>query len=144
MKRTSYIAVLEDDPERIAVMKELAEAQFSKYACIVIDNAPDMIEWLKTNSNHLALLSLDHDLDLCPGALEGKVDPGDGRVVAAFLQRVRPVCPVILHTSNADARTSMRFMLKEAGWKVVAAFPSSGTQWLKEEWMAEVRKCLPA
>src|SRR5687767_6355904 len=46
-----------------------------------------------------ALISLDHDLnkenDNCP-------DPGDGVAVAEFLAKLPPICPVILHTSNAE------------------------------------------
>ena len=50
------------------------------------------------------LISLGHDLNK---ETPGCIDPGDGLEVATFLSRLPSICPVILHTSNAERVWSM-------------------------------------
>lgn len=134
------IAILEDDPQRIGVMERVLRRHFSYFAHIVIHTAPAMIAWLEHHYESLALLSLDHDLGLA-GLATGE-DVGDGRDVANFLQNMRPVCPVIIHTSNLMGRREMEATLKAAGWQVHLIYPDPEPEWIETAWVEEIKQCL--
>ena len=137
-----YIAILEDYPARMAAMQTVLAGRFGRYASLFIHTAPAMIEWIQGHYESLALLSLDHDLGLVTLATDEAVNPGDGRDVANFLQNLRPVCPVILHTSNPWGRQEMEATLTRAGWPVYIVRPEPDLTWIETAWARQIRQCL--
>jgi ADP-ribosylglycohydrolase len=87
-----------------------------------------------------ALISLDHDLNPMPGATR---DPGTGLEVAKFLAECRPVCPVIIHSTNADRAHSMHNELRFADW-ISERIGPIGNDWIETLWAAKAREFLSA
>ena len=83
-----------------------------------------------------ALISLDHDLNKeCPES----PDPGDGLSVAELLGQLPAVCPVILHSSNADRVWSMHNELRFGKWPVERVVPH-GIDWIRRAWLPKSRE----
>src|SRR5438045_2914534 len=97
------IAILEDNAERQAIMRACIADRFYTFDAHVFDDAREMIRFLEANLADTLVISLDNDLDLKLGPDGRCVDCGEGRQVAEFLATRQPVCPVIIHTTNAIA-----------------------------------------
>lgn len=82
------------------------------------------------------LISLDHDLNPQP---DSTTDPGTGLDVANFLASRRPICPVIIHSTNADRAWSMHNELRFADWKVERVGPI-GNDWVEKLWLPKARQ----
>lgn len=136
------IAILEDDERRAEVMRQEIAKRFPSMDCIIFNNAPDMIVWLKDSLEKVTIISLDHDLG--PNSeRDGKVfDPGVGRDVVDFLESHKPVCPVIIHTTNSFGGDGMRYALEDTGWTVKRVIPFDGSSWIKDEWIDAVVKLM--
>jgi FixJ family two-component response regulator len=139
---TSIIAILDDEPDRLAAMRPLLTERFSQYGIETFDNAPDMVRWLHEHLREAVLISLDHDLGPDRRRNGRKFDPGIGRDVVDFLATHRPQCPVILHTTNRDALPGMREALEETGWRVTSVMPYGDLDWVREAWIDAVHACL--
>ncbi len=137
-----FIAILDDESERIQAMLPLLARRYSQYEVAVFENAPNMIEWLRAHLDGVRLLSLDHDLG--PNQMRrGTVfDPGTGRDVADFLATNPPRCPVILHTTNRLAAPGMQRVLEDAGWMVSHVVPYGDLEWVGETWIREVGRAV--
>ncbi|MCP4105156.1 MAG: hypothetical protein GY749_06415 [Desulfobacteraceae bacterium] len=109
------IAILEDNTARYEEMLKALKEEGIEYEVKLFDNAPEMTEWLKHNINTLKIISLDHDLG--PNReINGKIsDPGNGRNVANFLAKQKPVCHIIIHTTNYHVRPGMESELSQPG-----------------------------
>ena len=95
--------------------------------------AGDFIREVESHLPHAALISLDHDL-----YVDGDEDPGDGLDAARFLATLRPVCPVIVHSSNVDRSLQMVGELENGGWDAVRV-AAIGRRWAENDWSVEVR-----
>lgn len=84
------------------------------------------------------MISLDHDLNPQPGAAQ---DPGTGLEVAKFLTECRPVCPLIIHSTNADRAYSMHNELRFADWIAERVGPI-GNDWIEKMWLPKTREFL--
>src|SRR5437879_3757284 len=105
-----FIAILEDHPARAAAMRLALARFYPQFNVIIYRDAPEMIRWLDRIIGQAALISLDHDLLPCdPPDEQGRRPwPGTGREVVDHLATSYPcVCPVIVHTSNAEAAPGM-------------------------------------
>jgi hypothetical protein len=60
MKRV--ILLMDDNEDRLQAMRSVVADSYPDYEIVLIDNAPDTIEWLKGNITSVALMSLDHGL----------------------------------------------------------------------------------
>ncbi len=136
------IGILDDDPDRIAVMEGLLRDQFREYAVCTFDNAPEMIQWLAGHLSALALICLDHDLGPNRMREGASFDPGTGRHVADFLATQSPVCPVIIHSTNGLAVPGMIMALKESGWQCRRVVPDGELSWIPNWWFPEVVEAL--
>jgi len=58
--------------------------------------------------------------------------------VAELLARQQPVCPVILHTSNAERRWSMHNEIRFGHWSVEIV-PPIGDDWIPRSWLSRAR-----
>ena len=132
------IAILEDDKRREMAMREELVRLHPGVEVIFFDNAPDMVAWLKDNSNYVRLFCLDHDLGLNRKREDREFDPGIGRDVADFLATPEPRCPILIHTSNIDGAYGMQFALEGAGWMVEKIAPMDDLSWIKDRWSERV------
>ena len=139
-----YMVILEDDERRAEAMCQQVRKRFPEVECIVFDNAPDMITWMKTSLSSIALLSLDHDLGANRNRDGETFDPGTGRDVANYLTTQEPTCPVIIHSSNYVGATGMEFALEYAGWTHERVLPYDDLAWVESPWINMVEKFLEA
>jgi len=134
------ILILEDNAERRHAMQDCLGDRFPQYGALVFESAPPMIEYLSRDDiPEPLLISLDHDLEF-PAGRGG--DPGTGRDVADCLAERRPICPVIIHTTNATAAVGMRSVLDESGWSTIRITPYDADRWIGETWFRAVRNAI--
>jgi len=137
------IAILEDNDDRIAVMRDYAADKFPFFEVQVFRTAPAAIAWLQCHLSHVVLISLDHDLE--PALeLEADTDPGTGRDVADFLASQSPQCPVVIHSTNVRAARAMEGELSESGWQVERITPYDDLAWVAEAWLPIMRRFIVA
>lgn len=134
----NLVAILEDNKDRMNAMRDAIQTLDNAEA-IFLDNAPDMIRWFRVNAGRISLLSLDHDLDPLFKRDGLPADPGDGRDVAKFLATQRPVCPIILHSTNGEMAREMEQDLSSAGWNCTRVVPFGGMDWIASTWLSVVR-----
>lgn len=133
---------MEDEIERISVMKALLHDEFSDCDIIFFDNAPEMLDWFKANLNKTSLICLDHDLGpdrMIKGEI---VDPGTGRDITDYLETQKPVCPVIIHTTNSFGRDAMKIALQDEGWDINVVFPTAEITWIQTSWKKAVKEAI--
>lgn len=135
------IFILEDNAERCAVMRDCLADRFWQYPLHFFNDASAMIAVLKSKLPDSLLIALDHDLELLDDA--GRcIDSGSGRDVADFLAQQSPVCPIVIHTSNAPAALGMELVLQDSGWVTHRVSPYDDTRWISEAWFPAVRNAI--
>src|SRR5687767_4871495 len=98
------LLLLEDNDDRIAQFRSVVQEMRSDWHLEVWTDAPAMLSACEQHFAQVRLISLDHDLNPQPGSI---LDPGTGRDIARLLASHLPICPVIIHSTNADAAWSM-------------------------------------
>jgi hypothetical protein len=138
MSDKSKIVILEDDPYRIQEMIHCLLELYSGVKIVTFDNAPDMIDWLKEHLDEAKIICLDHDLG--PNrSRHGKLfDPGTGRDVADYLSTKKPVCPILIHTTNSMAAPGMITVLDDSGWSNSRIVPYCDLEWIHDAWIIDV------
>jgi CheY-like chemotaxis protein len=136
------IVILEDNEERQSAMRDCLSDRFPMYEIAIFDDSRDTIRYLDDHLAETILIALDHDLILKPGLHGRCIDTGTGREVADYLGAKKPLCPVVIHTSNGDAAVGMMMVLKDAGWKTRRVLPSEGTEWIISSWFPAVRRAI--
>ncbi len=134
------ILILEDNDERVAAFEKTATTLGNDFELKIWRDAPSMIAECEAFFPTAVLISLDHDLNPMPGV---KTDPGTGLDVAKLLAECRPVCPVIIHSTNADRAHSMHNELRFADWIAERVGPI-GTDWIETMWLKKAREFLAA
>jgi CheY-like chemotaxis protein len=129
------VLLLEDNADRIAAFRKAVTVLGEDWRVQVWHDAATMIAECEDFLEQAALISLDHDLERQPGAAR---DPGTGLEVASFLAAYPPICPVIIHSSNADRAWSMHNELRFAGWRVERVGPI-GDDWIHKLWLPRAR-----
>ncbi len=137
-----FIAILEDNAERRAVMQACIADRFYTFEARFFDEPTPMIEFLEANLADVLVISLDNDLDMKPGADGRLVDVGEGRQVAEYLATCEPCCPVVIHSSNTAAAESMKLTLRDNGWKTKRVVPMDDTKWIEDDWFFAMRRIL--
>jgi ADP-ribosylglycohydrolase len=130
------ILILEDNDDRIAGFEAAVTKLGNGFDLKIWRDAPSMIAECEAFFATTALISLDHDLNPQPGAT---ADPGTGLDVAQFLAACRPVCPLIIHSTNADRAYSMHNELRFADWIAERVGPI-GTDWIETLWLPKARE----
>jgi hypothetical protein len=131
---TKKIIILEDNAERRAAMRRCLEDRFYQFETVFFDEVPALTDYLQVHLSETIVISLDHDLELMPHGDGAFADPGTGREAANFLAKTKPVCPVVIHSSNGPAAIGMEMALYGARWKTFRSrramtlngFPRSG------------------
>ena len=125
----TLILMLEDDRERIGRFRTILAGNEGAQLT-VFRTAQDFIAGYQSLNETPNLVGLDHDLFTDS---PDDPDPGDGRDVASFLSTQTPVCPVLIHSTNAPAADSMVFTSREAGW-IVDRIAPLGHDWIETYW----------
>jgi|ERR1043166_2501933 ADP-ribosylglycohydrolase len=134
------VLLLEDNAERTEAFRSAINQLGSDYEIRIWKDAPAMLAECVDCFDQTILISLDHDLNPCPGAV---AEPGTGLEVAKFLAGYLPFCPVIIHSSNTDCAWSMHNELRFAGWTVDRVGPI-GEDWIQKLWLPKARQILEA
>jgi hypothetical protein len=133
------IVILEDNADRIAVMDDCLADKFPFFERQFFRTAAAANDWLDHGLSQVVCVSLDHDLEpLSPD----HPDPGTGRRVADYLATFRPVCPVIIHTTNRPAADGMELALVDGGWSVERVMPYEDCRWIAEAWLPLIRQVI--
>ncbi len=136
------IVILEDNPDRQAVMRRCLADRFYTFEPHLFDDARETICFLDEHLGDTLVISLDHDLELKPGPDGQLIDPGTGRAVADFLATREPTCPVILSTTNTLAASAMADQLRGAGWETYRVVPFDDLRWIETDWFFAIRRAL--
>jgi len=129
--------VLEDNRGRAEAFTNAAARCAAPQDIRIWRIAAHMVRDLPELLGGATLLSLDHDLykqeDTDP-------DPGCGRDVVSYLAKQKPVCPVIIHSTNTEAAWGMYNELAAAGWKVEIIHHLDEPGWIDTRWFALARQ----
>jgi CheY-like chemotaxis protein len=137
------ILILEDNPERRQLMQGCLADRFPQFDVeFFVASAPMLVRLRNVPDDDVALICLDHDLELLPDGTGRCIDPGTGRDVADALAARPPFCPVVLHSTNAPAVAGMQAVLEDAGWTVVVVTPFDGHHWIEVAWFRAVRNAI--
>lgn len=135
------LLVLDDERARLHGFDEIAARLGTDWALKGWRTAPAMLAELDRHLPDARLISLDHDLYKDATA---DADPGSGREVAERLATRKPVCPVIVHSTNTDAAWGMHGTLKGAGWTVELVHHLNQPRWIEERWLPVARQLVSA
>ena len=130
--------ILEDKPEARAEFERVASQMGLRVK--VWDDPELMRAECEKFFSDAALISLEHDVD---GSPETRSCSGTGLDVAKFLAEKKPVCPVIVHTSNTDRSFSICNELRFADWRVDRVGPI-GEKWIEKYWTKKAMEMLAA
>jgi hypothetical protein len=133
------IVILEDNSDRVAAMDACLADKFPFFERRFFHAAGAAIDWLTAHLALAACISLDHDLEPLTA---GDPDPGTGRIVADFLAHARPVCPIVIHSTNRLAVDGMEMTLAEGGWTVERIMPYDDCHWIAEAWLPLIRQAI--
>jgi len=129
--------ILEDNPKRTAAFQNAAKLGRQTEEIRIWRIASQMIQELPAVLSGTTLLSLDHDLYK---QNESDPDPGCGRDVANYLAKQKPLCPVIVHSTNTNAAWGMHNELTSAGWTVEIIHHLDEADWIETRWLALAHK----
>src|SRR4051794_26033884 len=136
------IAILEDNAERAAAMQRCLQDRFYQFEVLFFHDAAAMCKFCEEHLDEIIVIGLDHDLDLIPGPKGRWLYPGPGREVADYLAGKKPVCPVIIHTSNAVAADGMEMALQDAHWETHRIVPADDLDWIPTTWFRTIRRAI--
>nr|WP_306796855.1 cyclic-phosphate processing receiver domain-containing protein [Rhodopirellula sp. JC740] len=130
--------MLEDDRDRIARFDAVLRLHHDDASLLVERTAPAFINaYLGLRFTCKPdLIALDHDLFVDS---PNDPEPGDGRDVARFLADSDPICPVLIHSTNASAADSMLYTLLDAGW-IADRISPLGDDWIEQYWYPYAKK----
>ena len=130
--------MLEDNAERIARFQAVLVEIAPSLPVQIWRDAWTMLREMEAFLPVARLISLDHDLE--PEHASAP-DPGTGWDVTKVLAALPPVCPVVIHTSNADRSSWMCGEFELGGWEYYRV-PPLGDDWIEVDWRRIVRKVL--
>lgn len=131
------LLILDDDRTRLRGFDEIVPRLGKEWVIRAWRDAPSMIAEIDLLLGEAQLISLDHDL--YKDSLSDP-DPGSGRMIADLLSKRKPVCPVIVHSTNTDAAWGMLNELTSARWKVELVHHLSQPAWIEELWLPVAAK----
>jgi hypothetical protein len=123
-------------------MRACVADRFYTFDAHIFDNPRDTIRFLEVHLAETLVISLDNDMELLTGPDGRAVDPGEGVEVARFLATREPICPVLIHTTNARAAEEMKRILTAADWKTKRVVPFDDMNWIPTDWFAAMRRAI--
>ena len=136
--------ILEDSRDRRVAMIQRLMERFPFLRVTFFDVSEAMNQFMRADDlQDVALIALDHDLEMIPGADGDWIDPGTGLDVAQWLAaRPEPICPAIVHTTNTRAGDKMLSVLRQANWVVQRVIPGDDLNWIDTEWFRAARNAI--
>ena len=107
------ILILEDSLNRLNRMREALDSLPGQFEIQHWDNAWKMQKEAAQWMSRACLISLDFDL-----SNSSTRNPGNGMDAVDMLNRQKPVCPVIVHTSLPNDGLKIAMALRAGGWTV--------------------------
>lgn len=139
------VVILEDCVDRETAMRASIADKFPAFIVEVFASVPLLIQRLsETGLYDVALVSLDHDLEMVDTGEQDLVDPGTGVDAAKWLATQPAVTPVIVHTTNTVGGDRMVELLMNGDWNVERVVPYGGDDWIGEHWRSVVRNLVVA
>ena len=136
------IVILEDNAERRAAMQVCLQDRFHQFEIVFLSDACAMQRCCEADLDDAIVIALDHDLELVPGPDGRCFDPGTGRDVANYLAGKKPVCPVVIHSTNSSAAVGMEMVLQQGGWKTYRVIPGDDLDWIATAWFRTLRRAI--
>jgi len=133
-----YLLFLEDSDSRYKGLIEALVSYSIDLKPVRANTAASFIAIFDEYQDEAAAISLDHDLF---EDMPEDTDAGDGRDVSLYLSTVESVCPVIIHSSNADAAATMHYQLKDSGWTSQRVAPI-GANWMTHDWIPVLERLI--
>jgi ADP-ribosylglycohydrolase len=137
---SEVILILEDNDERIAAFRAAVTQLEPEAELRIWREAHTFVAEAGSFLHRSVLISLDHDLNRMAGATR---DPGDGLEVASWLAQQKPVCPVIVHSTNHERVESMINELRFGGWPWERVAPH-GKTWIEQSWRPKAEALIAA
>lgn len=131
------LLVLDDDRARLGAFEQIAARLGKDWAVKSWRDAPTMISEIEQHLQGARLISLDNDLYK---DLDSDPDPGSGRLVAEHLSKLKPTCPVIVHSTNTDAAWGMHNALRAGGWTVELVHHLNQPKWIEGLWLPKAAR----
>lgn len=138
----STIAILEDDARRIEMMLAILLAKLPDNEAQFFNASADIRRFLEQHWAGIAVVSLDHDLELVTGEDGQLIDPGTGREVADFLAERPPTFSVVIHSSNHFAAIGMNSVLQDSKWPTIRVAPYDDLAWIAEAWWPAMNEAI--
>src|SRR4051794_4035434 len=123
------ILILEDSNSRLTALRQALTNLGRDFAVRGWSDAPRMIAEMESYLPEAKLISLDWHLRPVSAP-----DPGTGYDVMRPLCKLKPVAPVILHSSAILESTIMRDGLRAAGWQAEQVLLMQNEQ-VTSEWL---------
>lgn len=136
--------ILEDNRDRrVAMIGRLAD-RFPFLRVVFFDESKKMIDFMESNElRDVVMISLDHDLEMLPGLERDWIDPGTGLDVARWQSKqTKPLCPVVVHTTNSHAGGKMTRLLEKSHWVAHRVIPHGDLEWIDTDWFRVVRNAI--
>ena len=135
------LLILDDDRKRLRGFDEIASRLGKDWIIKAWRDASTMISELDRHLHGAQLISLDSDLYKDSPS---DPDPGSGRMVADYLSKRKPACPVLVHSTNTDAAWGMHNALRAGGWMVELVHHLSQPKWIEESWLPTATRLVAA
>jgi hypothetical protein len=136
--------ILEDNRDRrVAMIGRLVE-RFPFLRVVFFETSAAMIAYMTAEDlQDVVVIALDHDLEMIAGPEGDWIDPGTGLDVARWLaDQPKPLCPVVVHTTNSRAGTKMMRLLEKAKWNSHRVVPHDDLDWIETDWFRVVRNAI--
>lgn len=130
------LLILDDDRIRLRGFDQVVSRLGDYWRIRAWRDAPTMLAEIESLLDRAQLISLDHDLYKDSPS---DPDPGTGRMIADYLSKRDPVCPVVVHSSNTNAAWGMSNQLVSAGWRVELVHQLNQPAWIEELWLPVAR-----
>lgn len=129
--RRNLILILEDSPNRLALMREALDGLPAQLEIRHWHYVGRMQREAAQFLPRACLISLDFDL-----SYSANQNPGNGMDAVNLLNQQKPVCPVIVHTALPNDGLKMALALRGGGWTVEQVILN--TQAAMVDWRAAV------
>ena len=136
------IVILEDNADRRAAMQRCLQDRFYQFDMVFFDAAKPMQDYCENHLDETLVIGLDHDLEMQPDSFGRCCDLGTGREVANYLAGKKPVCPIVIHTSNASAAIGMEIVLQDARWETLRVLPADDLEWIPTQRFRTIRRAI--
>jgi ADP-ribosylglycohydrolase len=140
MLPTRSILLLENNEALIARFRRVIRELDAGFELTVWQSASAMAAECEPHFPHAAMVALG-DTPVAPTGKGTDTGTDTEPDIATFLGDFLPVCPVLIHASDADSASSTLVELDRAGWKADRVSPSQ-PEWVETAWAHRARELI--